>query len=74
MNLKDTECEGVGWTHLAQDRDQRQTLMNKAMNFQVAQLLAPHDGLCLVHKIVTLDGQHLKQSFTKYANGFSFSF
>jgi len=63
MDLKDTECEIVDWTHLAQDRDQRQTLMNKAMNFQLAQLLAPHEGLCLVHKIVTLGGQHLNQSF-----------
>jgi hypothetical protein len=62
MNLYDMECEGVGWTHLVQDRAQRQTLMNKAMNFQVAQLLASHEGLCLVHKIVTLGGQHPKAS------------
>jgi len=48
--------------------------MNKAMKLQVAQLLAPHEGLCLIHKIVTLGGQQLKQSFTEYANGFSCSF
>jgi len=60
MNLTDTECEVMDWTHLAQDRDQGQTLMNKAMNFQLAQLLASHEGLCLVHTIVTLGGQHLK--------------
>jgi hypothetical protein len=44
------------------------------MNFQVAQLLASHEGHCLVHKIVTMDGQQLKQSFNEYANGFSCSF
>jgi len=48
--------------------------MKKATNFQLAQLLAPHEGLCLVHKIVALAVQHLKQSFSEYANGFSCSF
>jgi len=48
--------------------------MNKAMNFQVAQLLAPQEELCLVHKTVTLGSQHPKQSFTEYANVFSSSF
>jgi len=48
--------------------------MNKSLNFQADQLLAPHEGLCLVHKKVTRGGQHFKQSFTEYANGFSCSF
>ena len=35
MVLKDTDWEGVKWIHLAQNRDQWQTVENMAMNRQV---------------------------------------
>jgi hypothetical protein len=30
--LGGTRCEGVDWIHVAQDRDQRQALVNTVMN------------------------------------------
>jgi hypothetical protein len=33
--LKNAEYVGVDWIHLAQDRDQWRSLVNKAMNFRV---------------------------------------
>jgi hypothetical protein len=35
MNLSETECEGVDWIHLAQDRGQWQAVLNTVMNLQV---------------------------------------
>jgi len=35
MDLRDTEWEGVDWTHLVQDRDQWYALVNTGMNLQV---------------------------------------
>jgi phage terminase Nu1 subunit (DNA packaging protein) len=35
MDLKGTGFEDVDWTRLAQDRDQRQALMNRVMNLRV---------------------------------------
>jgi len=35
MDFKEIVWENIDWTHLAQDRDQWQTLMNMVMKFQV---------------------------------------
>jgi hypothetical protein len=35
MDLREIGWEGVGWIHLAQDRDQWQSLVNTIMNFRV---------------------------------------
>jgi hypothetical protein len=35
MDLREIEWEGVDWTHLAQDRDQWQALVNTVMNLRV---------------------------------------
>jgi len=35
VHLKDVVCEGVGWIHLAQDRDQWRALMNMIVNLRV---------------------------------------
>ena len=35
MNLKDMILEGVGWIHLARDRDKWRTGVKKAKNFMV---------------------------------------
>jgi hypothetical protein len=32
MDVKDIECEGVDWIHLAPDTDQWQTFLNMAIN------------------------------------------
>jgi hypothetical protein len=32
MYLRETGCEGVDWTHLAQDRDQGRAVVNTVMN------------------------------------------
>jgi hypothetical protein len=32
MDLKEIQCEGVDWIHLAQDTAQWQTLVNTVMN------------------------------------------
>jgi hypothetical protein len=37
MDLSEIGWEGVEWMHLAQDRIQRQGLVNTVMNFQVPQ-------------------------------------
>jgi hypothetical protein len=37
MVLREIECQGVEWTHLAQDSDQWRTLVNTVMIFKVAQ-------------------------------------
>jgi hypothetical protein len=36
MYLREIGWEGVGWIHLAQDRDQWQTLVNAVMTLWVA--------------------------------------
>jgi hypothetical protein len=33
--FKETECGGMDWTDLAQDRDQWKALVNMVMNFRV---------------------------------------
>jgi hypothetical protein len=35
MDLWEIGCEGVGWIHLAQDRDQSRALMNTVMNLRI---------------------------------------
>jgi hypothetical protein len=35
VDLKEMECEGVDWTHLAQDRNLWWALINMVMNLQV---------------------------------------
>jgi hypothetical protein len=35
MNLRETKLDGLDWTDLAQDSDQRRALVNMAMNLQV---------------------------------------
>jgi hypothetical protein len=35
MNLREIECDGMDWIELAQDRDQRRTLVNAVMNLRV---------------------------------------
>jgi hypothetical protein len=35
MDLREIECEGMDWIHLAQDRDQRQSLVNMVMKLEV---------------------------------------
>jgi hypothetical protein len=35
MDLRETECGGVDWIHLAQNRDQWWALVNTVMNLQV---------------------------------------
>jgi len=35
MNHKEIKCEDVDWMHIAQDWDQRQTLLNVIMNLRV---------------------------------------
>jgi hypothetical protein len=35
MNLREIECGGVDWIHLAQDRDQWRSLLDVVMNFRV---------------------------------------
>jgi hypothetical protein len=35
MDLREVGWEDVDWMHLAQDRDQRQVVMNTVMNFWV---------------------------------------
>jgi hypothetical protein len=37
MDLREIEWGGVDWMHLAQDRDQRQALVNTVMNLWVPQ-------------------------------------
>jgi len=37
MDLKEIGCEGVGWVHLVQDRDQWRPLVNTVMNLRVPQ-------------------------------------
>jgi hypothetical protein len=37
MDLKEIGYEGVGWIHLAQDREQWQSVVNRVMNLQVTQ-------------------------------------
>jgi hypothetical protein len=34
MDLEETECEGAGWIHLAQIKDQRQALINTVITFR----------------------------------------
>jgi hypothetical protein len=36
MDLGETECDGVDWIDLAQDRDQWRVLVNTVMNLQVS--------------------------------------
>jgi hypothetical protein len=36
MDLKEIECGDMDWINLADDRDQRQALVNTIMNLQVA--------------------------------------
>jgi hypothetical protein len=36
-DLRETEWEGVDWIHVAQDRDQLQTLANTVLNLRVPQ-------------------------------------
>jgi len=36
MDLKKIGCEFLGWIYLAQNRNQWQLLLNRAMNFQVS--------------------------------------
>jgi hypothetical protein len=36
MHLKEIWWEGVAWIHLAQDKDQRQPLVNTVINLQVS--------------------------------------
>jgi hypothetical protein len=35
MDLREIECEGVDWMHLAEDRDQWQALVKTVMNLRV---------------------------------------
>jgi hypothetical protein len=35
MNLREIEWDGTDWIELAQDRDQRRTLVNTVMNLRV---------------------------------------
>jgi hypothetical protein len=35
MDLKETECEGVDWLRVVQDRDQWRALLNTAMNLPI---------------------------------------
>jgi hypothetical protein len=35
IDLREMECEGVDWMHLAQDREQWRVLVNTVMNLQV---------------------------------------
>jgi hypothetical protein len=35
MYFKETECEGMDWMHLAQDRDQWRAVVNTVMNGRV---------------------------------------
>jgi hypothetical protein len=35
MDLREIECGGMDWIHLAQDREQWRALVNTAMNLQV---------------------------------------
>jgi len=35
LDLRETGWEGMDWIHLAQNRNQQQTLMNMVMNLQV---------------------------------------
>jgi hypothetical protein len=51
MNLKDTGWEGLKCFDVAQNSNNRQARLNTVMNIQVpqqAELIASHEGLCLV--------------------------
>jgi hypothetical protein len=37
VELREIRCESVEWTHLAKDRNQWRSLVNRAMNLQVTQ-------------------------------------
>jgi len=34
MNLRETDCEGVDWIHMARNVDKRQTVLNTDMNLR----------------------------------------
>jgi hypothetical protein len=36
MDLREIGCKGVNWTHMAQERDRWQALVNTVMNFAVS--------------------------------------
>jgi hypothetical protein len=48
MDISETEWEGVGWMHLAQDRDQWRAVVNTVMNLWFPQ----KEGNFLIRRVI----------------------